>query len=61
MTLSNMLGGELLILVGVGVVLLVLLFILKAALKLTKTCLGLGCLGIIVVLAGLFFLLRYSP
>ncbi len=56
MALSNMLGGELLLFVGVGVGLLLLLFILKAVLKLTKTCLGLGFLGIVVILAALFFL-----
>ncbi len=50
-----------LILLGIGVVLVVLLLILKAILKLTKTCLGLGCLGILVVLVLAFVVMQGLP
>ncbi len=53
--------GQLLILVGVGIVLMVLLFIFKTLLRLTKTILTLGCLGILIVLAVVFVLLQGIP
>ena len=45
-------------LISLGVILLVALLILRAAVKLTKVFLRLGCLGILVILAVLFFVLR---
>ncbi len=49
---------RLLIVAGVGVLLLALLLVLKAVLKLTRACLAVGCLGVLVVLAVLFVLMR---
>ncbi len=51
-------GGQLLLLVGLALALVFVLFVLVAALKLTKRLFKLGCLGVIVVLAGVFFLMR---
>lgn len=51
-------GGQLLLLVGLALALVFVLFVLVAALKLTKTLFKLGCLGVIIVLAGVFFLMR---
>jgi hypothetical protein len=45
---------QLLTLVGAGAALLVLLFVLRALLRLTRTVLRLGCLGIVIVLAIIF-------
>ena len=50
--------GRLLALAGLGVVLFVVLFVLRSVLKLTKTVLKLGCLGILVLLVVAFFALR---
>lgn len=41
---------QLLILVGLGVLLIVLLGVLKAVLRLTKSCLGVGMVGILILL-----------
>jgi hypothetical protein len=49
---------QVLTLISLGVVLLVGLLILRAAVKLTKVLLRLGCLGILVILVALFFVLR---
>ena len=49
---------QLLTLISLGVILLVALLILRAAVKLTKVFFGLGCLGILVILVILFFVLR---
>jgi hypothetical protein len=49
---------QLLILAGVGVALVVLLLVLRAFLRMTKTILRFGCLGIVIVLAVVFFLMR---
>jgi hypothetical protein len=49
---------QVLTLISLGVVLLVGLLILRAAVKLTKVLLRLGCLGILVILVVLFFVLR---
>ncbi len=42
--------GQLLLLAGIGVVLFVLLLVFRHVLKLTKTLLQLGCLGILILL-----------
>jgi hypothetical protein len=49
---------QVLTLISLGVVLLVGLLILRAAVKLTKVLLRLGCLGILVIFVILFFVLR---
>jgi len=49
---------QLLIMGGVGVALLLLLFILRAAMKATKVVLRLGCVGIVIILGVLFFVLQ---
>jgi hypothetical protein len=49
---------QLLTLISLGVILLVALLILKTVVKLTKAFLRLGCLGILVILVVLFFVLR---
>jgi hypothetical protein len=49
---------QILTLISLGVILLVALLILRAVVKLTKVFLRLGCLGILVILAVLFFALR---
>jgi hypothetical protein len=49
---------QLLTLISLGVILLVALLVLKAVAKLTKFFLRLGCLGILVILVVLFFVLR---
>ena len=49
---------QLFIMGGVGIALLVLLFVLRAAMRATKMVLRLGCVGIIVILGVLFFVLR---
>lgn len=49
---------QLLILAGVGVALVVLLVVLRALLRLTKAVLRFGCLGIVIVLAIVFALMR---
>jgi hypothetical protein len=49
---------QLLTLISLGVILLVALLILRAAVKLTKALLRLGCLGILVILVVLFLMLR---
>ncbi len=49
---------QLLILAAVGMVLFVLLVGLRAVLKLTRVVLRFGCLGIVVVLAILFVVMR---
>jgi len=51
-------GDQLLLLAGLGVALIVILIVLAAVLKLTKALLKLGCLGVIIVLAAVFFLMR---
>jgi hypothetical protein len=51
-------ASQLLTLAGIGVLLLVALLVLRAALKLAKTFLKLGCLGILVLLIIAFFALR---
>lgn len=50
--------GQLLMLTGIGVVLLVILFVLVTVLKLTKALLKLGCLGVVVLLIIAYFVLR---
>jgi hypothetical protein len=47
----------LLILIGAGVLLLVMLFALKKTLKMAKTCLVLGFLGVVILLAAVLFAL----
>jgi len=49
---------QLLIMGGVGIALLVLLFVLRAVLRATKVVLRLGCVGILIILGVLFFVLR---
>jgi hypothetical protein len=49
---------QLLILAGVGVALVVLLFILRALFKLTKAVLRFGCLGIVIALAIVFVMMQ---
>ena len=49
---------QLLILVGVGIALVVLLFLFRVLLRLTKTVLRFGCLGILIVLAVVFVVMR---
>ena len=61
MMLFGLAVEQLPILAGVGVALVVLLFVLKTLFKLTKVFLGLGCLGILVVLAVVFVLLQGLP
>jgi hypothetical protein len=50
--------GQLMTLAAVGVALLVILWLLKAALKLTRTLLRIGCLVIVMVFVVAFFLMR---
>jgi hypothetical protein len=50
--------GQVLTLAGVCVILLALLWVVKQVYKLTRALLGLGCLGILVLLAIAFFVLR---
>ena len=50
--------GRPMTLAAVGVALLVILWLLKAALKLTRALLRLGCLVIVVVLIVTFLLMR---
>jgi hypothetical protein len=47
-----------LILVGVGIALLVLLFLLRTVLRITRTLLRLGCFGIIIAVAVIFTLMQ---
>ena len=57
--LSELIGltsQELIQLVIVGIILLVGLFILRAAFKLTATLLRLGCIGIVIIVALMFAL-----
>jgi hypothetical protein len=49
---------QLLMLAGLGVVLLVALVVLRAVVKLTRAMLKLGCVGILILLAVAFFVLR---
>lgn len=49
---------QLLILAGVGVALVVLLLLLRALLKLTKSILRFGCLGVVIILAVIFIVMR---
>ena len=49
---------QLFIMGGVGVALLVLLFVLRAAMRATKVILRLGCVAIVIILGVLFFVLR---
>jgi hypothetical protein len=49
---------QLLILGGIGAGLVVLLFVLRALLRLTKTVLRFGCLGIVVILAVAFAVMQ---
>lgn len=49
---------QLFIMGGVGIALLVLLFVLRAAMRATKMVLRLGCVGIVVILGVLFVVLR---
>ena len=50
--------GQLFIMVGVGIALLILLFVLRALMRATKVILRLGCVGIVIILGVLFFVLR---
>lgn len=50
--------GRLMALAAVGVGLIVIWWLLKAALKLTRALLRLGCLVIVVVLVVTFFVMR---
>ena len=49
---------QLLMLAGLGVVLLVALVVLRVVVKLTRAMLKLGCVGILILLAVAFFVLR---
>jgi hypothetical protein len=49
---------QLFILAGVGVALVVLLFVLRALLRLTKVVLRLGCLGIVIIMVVIFVVMR---
>lgn len=49
---------QLLILAGVGVALVVLLLVLRALLRVTRQVLRFGCLGIVLVLAIVFVVMR---
>ena len=49
---------QLLMLAGLGVVLLVALVVLRAVVKLTRAMLKLVCVGILILLAVAFFVLR---
>jgi len=49
--LFNIPTGQLLILVGLGVVLLVALFILGRALKMTATFIKVGCVAVLILFA----------
>lgn len=49
---------QLLILAGIGVALVVLLVILRAIFRLTRVFFRLGCLGVLIVLAVAFLLMR---
>ena len=49
---------QLLMLAGLGVVLLVALVVLRTVVKLTRAMLKLGCVGILILLAVVFFVLR---
>ena len=51
-------ADQLLMLVGLGLVLLVALFVLKAVVKLTRALLRMGCLVILVLLIIAFFAMR---
>ena len=51
-------ADQLLVLVGLGLVLLVALFVLKAVVKLTRALLRVGCLVIFVLLIIAFFAMR---
>jgi len=53
-------SAQFMTLAGIGLVLLVLLFILGYALKLTKALFKFGCLGILVLLIIAFILLQIS-
>ena len=50
--------GQLLLLAGLGIVLLVVLFVFNRIFKLTKGLLKLGCLGILVLLLIAFIALQ---
>jgi hypothetical protein len=58
LTVFGLAVEELLILVGVAVALVVLLLVLRTLLKLTRAFLKFGCLGIVVLLAIAFVLMR---
>jgi len=49
---------QILTLVGLGLVMLVALFVLKAVVKLTQALLRVGCLAILVLLIIAFFAMR---
>jgi len=51
-------AGQLLTLAGLGVILLIVLFILGRALKLTKTLIKVGCMVILVLVVIVFVALR---
>lgn len=50
MEIFGLTTGQLLMLAGLGLILFVILLVLRHVLKLTKTCLSLGCLGIFILL-----------
>jgi hypothetical protein len=50
--------GQVFTLAGIGVILLASLYVLKLVCKLTRALLGLGCLGILILLAIAFFVLK---
>lgn len=49
---------QLMTLVGIGVALVVLLFVFRALLRLTRTIMRFGCLGIVVILAVAYVLMQ---
>ena len=52
---------QLLILAGVGVALVILLWVLKAVLKATRVVLRFGCVAIAIILVILFVVMRVIP
>ena len=61
MELLGLTTMQLLTVAGIAVLLFVLLLVLKGVLKLTKTLLGLGCVGIIILVIVAVVALQVLP
>jgi len=58
MEIFGLTADQLMMLVGLGLVMLVALFVLKAVVKLTQALLRVGCLVVLVLLIIAFFAMR---